>query len=254
LHTISGSNDHGSSSSDDPERPKGQVVTTRGDMHLAALLAVALLVGVGCTSEGGEGDSVFETAHCSGPFAANAPVHHATGLLNLGLAPDPAEGRLQAAPPAGEWLFAVEQFGREGVYVTKVLGCVRQDGVERWSIAVEVVSNGPVTGEPLSLDTERIEVAPYMLGAVSWRGDTGRVVDLKHFGGPLAAGGEATVTLLDPDARGFAMNYSGYVDLDIDLNWDEAELYPGCNPDDDVPCSHGLTCRGADGAGFRCEP
>jgi len=131
---------------------------------------------------------------------------------------------------------------------------VHQDGVERWSIAVEVVTNGPVIGEPLSLDTERIETPPYFFAAVSWRGDAGRVQGLKHFGGPLAAGGEATVTLLDPDARGLAMNYSGYADLDIDLNWDEEQLYPGCNPLDDEPCSHGLTCRGEDGAGYRCEP
>lgn len=215
---------------------------------LAAFVALALFVGAGCISEGGDEDPVYQTALCSGPFVTSGPVHHATGHLILPLGPDPAEDRPEAAPPAEDWRFAVSHSGLDGPHFTRVLGCVRRDGVERWSVAVEIDTNGPVTGEPVSLDTERSDPPPAFFGAVSWRGEEGRVQGLKHFGGALAAGGEAIVTLLDPEARRLTMTYSGYVNLDIDVTWDAEELYPECMTEG-MDCGHGLTCQAG-----RCEP
>lgn len=96
------------------------------------------------------------------------------------------------------------------------MGCIRIEGVERWTVSVEIGVPTQVIGAPVSLNTERSVEPPYMLGAL--------VQGIQYIGGVFAPGGDATLNNLDPPAQAVEMEYSGYVELAMDLLWEDGNL------------------------------
>lgn len=104
------------------------------------------------------------------------------------------------------------------------MGCVRIEGVERWTVSVEIGVPTQAIGAPVSLNTERSVEPPYMLGALTWRDKEGLVQGIQYIGGAFAPGGDATLNNLDPPVQAVEMEYSGYVELAMDLLWEDDNL------------------------------
>ena len=192
--------------------------------RIAPLLFIATAL-TGCAGSPGDSadaaDPRDQATRCSGTAAAANPVHYATGTFDLALAPDADEGHPDAVPPSEDWRLAVHYEDLENVQFTTVVGCAFTEEAERWTVTVKVATQGAVVGDPVLLNTGSTEEVPYLLGSLAWRDTSEAVVGIQYFGGAFAAGGDAQTTLHDQAARALQATYSGYVELAMDLQWEE---------------------------------